>query len=62
MAEFPSLDIRREESWSRKRMDKSQFRSDRSCRGWTEADEVPGWGKIRGRFDEFIEEIKGVKQ
>jgi hypothetical protein len=56
-AEGPSLDIRRRESWSRKRMDKSQFRSERSCRGWTEADEIPGWGTTRGRFDKFIREV-----
>ena len=56
-SEFPTLDIRREDSWSRKRMDKSQFRSERSCRGWEEMDEVPGWGKINGRFDEFLQQI-----
>ena len=55
-SEFPTLDIRREDSWSRKRMDKSQFRSERSCKGWTESDNVPGWGKIKGRFNEFVRE------
>lgn len=57
MAKFPSLDIRREESWSKKRMDKSQFRSERGCRGWTEADSVEPWGKIRGRFKQFIRQF-----
>jgi len=58
MAEFPSLDIRRKDSWSRKRMDKSQFRSERGRKGWKEVDEVPGWGPINGRFDEFLEDVK----
>jgi hypothetical protein len=38
-------------------MNKSQFRSERSCRGWTEADEVPYWGKIGGRFYEFLRDV-----
>jgi len=56
-SDFPCLDVRREASWSRKRMDKSQFRSEKSRRGWKEADEVPGWGRIRGRFGEFVREV-----
>ena len=56
-AEYPSLDIRRKDAWTSKRMDKSQFRNEKGCQGWKEADEVPGWGKIKGRFDEFLREI-----
>jgi glycosyltransferase involved in cell wall biosynthesis len=53
-AEFPSLDIRHELSWTRKRMDKSQFRSERSCRGWTESTDVPGWGVIGQQFESIL--------
>jgi len=56
-SEYPSLDIRRKDAWTSKRMDKSQFRNEHSCRGWKEADEVPGWGKIKSRFNEFLREI-----
>ena len=57
-AEQPSIDIRHSKALTRRRMDKSQFRSERSCRGWTEADEVPGWdGKTKGRFDNFLQEV-----
>jgi len=56
-ADCPSIDIRHSRSLTRRRMDKSQFRSERSCRGWTEADEVPHWGKTRDRFDEFLQEV-----
>jgi len=55
-AEHPSIDIRHSKALTRRRMDKSQFRSERSCRGWTEADEVPSWGRTRDRFDEFLQE------
>jgi hypothetical protein len=75
MAEFPSLDIRREDSWSRKRMDKSQFRSEKSCRGWTEAYVPPedeeqvkrinnlrtAWGPTYGKFNEFMQDVKEGK-
>ena len=56
-SENPSIDIRHSKSLTRTRMDKSQFRSERSCRGWTEADEVPGWGKTKGCFNEFLCEV-----
>jgi len=54
MSEHPCIDIRHNNTFTRRRMDKSQFRSERSCRGWTEADEIPFWGKTLGRFDEFL--------
>ena len=53
-SEVPNVDIRHPNAFTRQRMDKSQFRSDRSCRGWTESDGIPGWGKTLGRFDEFL--------
>ena len=52
----PNVDIRHPNAFTRQRMDKSEFRSERSRRGWTESDGVPGWGKTLGRFDEFITE------
>lgn len=54
MSEVANLDIRHPNAFTRQRMDKSQFRSERSIRGWTESDGVPGWGKTLGRFDEFL--------
>ena len=56
-AALPCLDIRRKDAWTRKRMDKSQFRSDRSCRGWTESESVPGWRQTQGRFNDFLKGI-----
>jgi hypothetical protein len=54
IGEFPSLDVRRKDSWTRKRMDKSQFRNSNSRRGWKESDFVPGWGQTEGHFQDFI--------
>lgn len=52
-----SLDIRRSDAWTRRRMNKSQFRSERGCKGWFESDSVPGWGRTKDRFDEFLIEM-----
>lgn len=54
MSRVPNLDIRHPNAFTRQRMNKSEFRSERSIRGWTESDGVPGWGKTLGRFDEFL--------
>ena len=54
MSEFPNVDIRHGENLTPSRWRQDQFRSERSCRGWKESDEVPGWGQTRGRFNEFL--------
>ena len=59
-SKYPSIDIRHSKSLTRRRMDKSQFRSERSCRGWTEADEVYPWGKTKNRFDDFLQESVNI--
>lgn len=53
----PNIDIRHGAAFTRQRMDRSQFRSANSCREWTEAEEVPFWGRTKDRFDEFMEEL-----
>lgn len=56
MADVPSIDIRHGNSFTRKRMTKDMFKSDRSCRGWKEAYEIPGWGDTKDRFEDFLRE------
>ena len=56
MSKVPNIDIRHPNTLSRSRMTKDEFRSESGRRGWTESDGVPGWGKTKGRFDEFISE------
>lgn len=57
IAKFPSLDVRRKDSWTRKRMNKKQFRSEKSHRGWKELDILPGWGIIKDRFNDFVNSL-----
>jgi hypothetical protein len=56
MSEFPNIDIRHGKNLTPSRWSQDQFRNPNSCQGWKEADEVPGWGKTKGRFSEFLKE------
>ncbi len=58
MASLPNVDIRHENNLTPSRWRQDQFRNRRSCQGWTESKKVPGWGKTKGRFAEFLEENK----
>jgi glycosyltransferase involved in cell wall biosynthesis len=57
VARFGSMDVRREESYTRKRMEKHQFRGKNSNRGWKKVDQIPGWEKTKGRFKEFVDAL-----
>jgi len=57
MSEFPNINVRHPHAFTRQRMTKDQFSSDKACRDWTESDSVPVWGKTLGRFDELLTEI-----
>jgi hypothetical protein len=57
MSEYPNIDIRHGNNLTRTRWRKDQFRNQRYTKGWTEADEVPGWGVTKGRFPEFLEGV-----
>jgi hypothetical protein len=56
-SEVPNVDIRHEGNLTANRWSQDQFRSQRSCRGWTEGDSVPCWGPTKGRFEEFLREL-----
>jgi hypothetical protein len=51
MSDVPNLDIRHGKNLTRTRWRKSQFRNQRFTKGWTMADEVPGWGKTAEVID-----------
>lgn len=53
-SECANIDIRHEKTLTPSRWQKEQFRNQRYTRGWTEADRVPGWGRTKGRFQEFL--------
>ena len=54
MSEFPNVDIRHGDNLTPSRWRQDQFRNQRSCRGWKEAESVPGWGKTKGCFGDFL--------
>lgn len=56
-SEFPNLDIRHNKTMTANRWSQDQFRDKNTCLGWTMADEVPFWGKTKGRLQEILKEI-----
>lgn len=44
-SEFPNVDIKHGKNLSEARWHQSDFRSQKSCQNWQEADEIQGWGK-----------------
>lgn len=59
-SEFPCIDIRHENNLVWSRWKKDQFRNQKTLYAWTEAEEIPSWGKTGGRFNEFLDGI--IKQ
>ena len=57
-AEHPCIDIRHSNNKTKTdRFRKESFRSKKSILDWKLADEVPFWGRTKGRFNEFLLEI-----
>jgi len=54
MSSGANLDIRHDRNLTQTRWSPTQFRDQRNCQGWTEADEVPGWGLVKGRIEEIL--------
>jgi len=57
MSKRPLVDIRHGQNLTPSRWKKEEFRNQKYTEGWTEADEVPGWGRTKGRFQEFLREV-----
>jgi hypothetical protein len=55
LSEYPNIDLRHGQNLTPSRWRKDQFRSQRYTKGWTEADEVPGWGVTKGRMNQFLD-------
>lgn len=53
----PIVDIRHGANLTPSRWSKDEFRNQRYTEGWTEADEVPGWGRTSGRFPAWLQEV-----
>lgn len=57
MSTHPNIDIRHDRNLTPSRWSQKEFRRKSTCQGWLEADEVPGWGKTKNRFEEFLKEV-----
>lgn len=56
-AKFPNIDIRHELNTTPSRWKKEEFRNQRFTDGWTEAEEVPGWGVTKDKMGEIVASI-----
>jgi hypothetical protein len=54
MSPQPNIDIRHGKTLTPTRWKKEEYRQQKYTRGWTEAEEVPGWGKTGGCFKELL--------
>lgn len=57
MSPFPNVDIRHGHNITKTRWRQEDFRDPRACQGWKIVDEIPGWGKTKGRFPDFLAEV-----
>lgn len=55
-SQYPNVDIRHGNNLTKSRWSKEEFRSNRSCTNWTEADKIPFWGTkediVNGRVEQ----------
>lgn len=54
MSEYPNIDLRHQYNLTSTRWKKEQFRNQKYTKGWTLADEVPGWGQTKDRMANFL--------
>lgn len=57
---IPNIDIRHASNLTWSRWDKKHFRN--PVRDWEMADEVPGWGRTKDRFSEWLKENSHATQ
>jgi hypothetical protein len=57
-APFPSIDIRHRKNLTPSRWKKDEFRNQEQLYAWTEAEEIPYWGRTKDRFGEILDEVQ----
>jgi hypothetical protein len=55
-SEIPYIDIRHGQNLTASRWSPAEFRDQSTCRNFREVDEIPGWGRPTGRFDQWLQE------
>lgn len=53
----PNLDIRHADNLTPSRWNKAQFRNAKFTRGWTEAEEIPPWGRTKGNMQNILHNL-----
>ncbi len=56
-SKFPNIDIRHKKNLTPSRWSQDEFRSKKNLYAWKEADEVPFWGRTKGRFEEILNAV-----
>lgn len=56
-SQYPNLDLRHELNLTPSRWNKDQFRNQKYTDGWTESEEVPGWGIVKNKVPEILASI-----
>lgn len=56
-SELPNIDIRHSTNLTPSRWNKEQFRNEKYTDGWTELNEVPGWGVTENRLPDILASI-----
>lgn len=54
VSKIPNIDLKHGLNVTKAKWSPADFRNKNTCQNWQEGDSVPGWGKIEGRFDEFL--------
>lgn len=58
MSKIPNVDIRHKLNLTESRWSTEKFRNPQSCLGWKLVDEIPYWGKTKGRFSEWLIDVR----
>lgn len=59
MSEYPNVDIRHDKNITLSKWSLADFRNRGQGQGWKLVDDIPGWGRTKGRFREFLDEVTG---
>jgi hypothetical protein len=51
---YPNLDIRHDHTLTKSKWSPDEFRNPIYAKGWKEASEVPGWGRVEGNLMELL--------
>lgn len=55
----PNVDIRNHgHNLTESRFTREEFRNPDTIRGWTLSDEIPAWGKTKGRYEAFLKDVE----